>query len=50
MSRLGRAEMDSGQFTSTDELLEKIRAVSLDEVRDLAAFLGEQRMITTIVR
>jgi len=50
MSRLGRAEMDSGQFTSTDELLEKIRAVSLDEVRDLAAFLGEQQMITTIVR
>ena len=50
MSRLGRAEMDSGQFTSTDELLEKIRAVSLEEVRELAAFLGEQQMITTIVR
>ena len=50
MSRLGRAELDSGLFTSTDELLEKIRAVSLEEVRDLAAYLGEQQMITTIVR
>ena len=37
-------------ITSTDELLEKIRAVSLEEVRDLAAYLGEQQMITTIVR
>lgn len=50
MSRLGRAELDSGLFTSTDELLEKIRAVSLEEVRDLAAYLGQQQMITTIVR
>ena len=50
MSRLGRAELDSGLFTSTDELLEKIRAVTLDDVHDLARYLGEQQMITTIVR
>ena len=50
MSRLGRAELDSGKFTSTDELLEKIRAVTLDDVHDLARYLGEQQMITTIVR
>ena len=50
MSRLGRAELDSGKFTSTDELLEKIRAVTLDDVHDLARYLREQQMITTIVR
>jgi len=50
MSRLGRAELDSGKFTSTDELLEKIRAVTLDDVHDLARYLGQQQMITTIVR
>ena len=48
---LGRAEMDSGQFMSTDESLEKIRARSPSTRHcDLAAFLGEQQMITTIVR
>ena len=50
MSRLGRAELDSGLFYSTDELLEQIRAVDAEQVRALAAFLGEQDMITTIVR
>lgn len=50
MSRLGRAELDSGQYTSLDELLERIRAVTLDEVRELAAWLSRQQMVTTIVR
>lgn len=50
MSRLGRAELDSGQFIGTDELLARIRAVSLDDVRELATYLGGQQMVTTIVR
>lgn len=50
MSRLGRAELDSGKYTSLDELLERIRAVTLDEVRELAAWLSRQQMVTTIVR
>lgn len=50
MSRLGRAELDSGQFLSLDELLEGIRSVTLDEVKDLAAYLAEQEWVTTIVK
>ena len=50
MSRLGHAELESGRFTSTDELLQKIRAVTLEDVHGLARYLGQQQMITTIVR
>ncbi|GGH63573.1 M16 family metallopeptidase [Rothia aerolata] len=50
MSRLGRAELDSGLYIGLDELLERIRAVTLDEVRDLAAYLASQEMVTTIVK
>lgn len=49
MSRLGRAELDSGKYTSLDELLERIRAVSLEDVQELAAWLAQQEMVTTIV-
>ena len=48
--RLGHAELESGRFTSTDELLQKIRAVTLEDVHGLARYLGQQQMITTIVR
>ncbi|MFW0119664.1 M16 family metallopeptidase [Rothia sp. P5764] len=50
MSRLGRAELDSGQFRSLDELLEGIRSVTLEEVQELAAFLSKQEWVTTIVK
>lgn len=50
MSRLGRAELDSGKFMSLDELLESVRAVTLDEVQDLAGFLNQQDWISTVVR
>lgn len=50
MSRLGRAELDSGKFTSLDELLEGIRAVTLEDVHELASWVAEQQMVTTIVR
>lgn len=50
MSRLGRAELDSGQYTSLDELLERIRAVTLEDVQALAMWFSQQQMVTTIVR
>ncbi|WP_346845180.1 pitrilysin family protein [uncultured Rothia sp.] len=50
MSRLGRGELDSGQYTSLDELLERIRAVTLEDVQALAMWLSQQQMVTTIVR
>lgn len=49
MSRLGRAELEAGRYTSLDELQQAIRSVSLDEVQQLAAWLAEQQMITTIL-
>lgn len=50
MSRLGRAELDSGQFRSLDELLEGIRSVTLEEVKELAGYLAAQEWVTTIVK
>lgn len=50
MSRLGRAELDSGQFLSLDELLEGIRSVTLEEVQELATYLAGQDWVTTIVK
>ncbi|MDO4898270.1 MAG: pitrilysin family protein [Rothia sp. (in: high G+C Gram-positive bacteria)] len=50
MSRLGRAELDSGRFLSLDELLEGVRSVTLDEVQELARYLAEQEWVTTIVK
>ncbi len=39
MSRLGKAELVYGEFVSIDESLERIRAVTATDVRDLAAEL-----------
>lgn len=50
MSRLGRAELDAGQFVSLDELLQRIREVTLEDVRELAGWLAGHDMVTTIVR
>lgn len=50
MSRLGRAELDSGKYYSLDELLTGIRSVTLGDVHELLKFLNEQAQITTIVR
>lgn len=50
MSRLGRAELDSGEFLTLDELLAGVRSVTLDNVNDVLHFLAEQPQVSTIVR
>ena len=50
MSRLGRAELDSGKFLSIDELLDGVRSVTTDQVNDLARYLADQEWVTTIVK
>lgn len=50
MSRLGRAELDSGKFLSLDELLQELRSVTLDQVNDLARYLAGQQWVSTLVR
>ncbi len=42
MSRLGKAELVHGELLSQEESLERIRAVTAEEVRDLAAELAAQ--------
>jgi predicted Zn-dependent peptidase len=42
MSRLGKAELVHGQLLSQDETLDRIRAVTRDEVQQLAAELAAQ--------
>ena len=37
MSRLGKAELVYGEIMTVDEILGRIRAVTLDEVREVAA-------------
>lgn len=39
MSRLGRSEITMGQFTTVDETLDRLRSVTAEQVRDLAAEL-----------
>ena len=39
MSRLGKAELVYGEFVTVDEALQRISAVTADQVRDLAAEL-----------
>lgn len=49
MSRLGRAELVSGEFQDIDETLARIQAVTVEEVRDLARELaGAPRTITVV--
>ncbi len=49
MSRLGKAELVYDEFLSIDDVIAKIDAVTLDEVRDLAAALFAQPEILAIV-
>jgi predicted Zn-dependent peptidase len=42
MSRLGRSEITMGEFTTVDETLARIRSVTAEQVRDLAAELYAQ--------
>lgn len=49
MSRLGRAELDSGIFQSLDELLTSLREVTREEVDELARYLAGQDWVRTIV-
>lgn len=49
MSRLGRSELDTGHFTDLDELHDNIRAVTAQDVQDLAADLASRETVTTWV-
>jgi predicted Zn-dependent peptidase len=49
MSRLGRAELVSGEFQDIDETLERIRAVTVDEVQELAKELAAAPRTITVV-
>ena len=49
MSRLGKAELVYDELLSIDEVIERLEAVTLDEVRDLAAELFEQPEILAVV-
>lgn len=49
MSRLGRAELVTGHFQDIDTTLEKIGAVTAEDVRRLAADLAGRRRTVTVV-
>ena len=49
MSRLGRAELVTGQFLDLDESLERIRKVTAAEVQDLARELAKAPRTITVV-
>ena len=49
MSRLGRAELTLGQFTTIEENLAQIQAVTADDVRSLASELASQPRHLVIV-
>ncbi len=49
MSRLGKAELVYDELLSIDEVIERLEAVTLDEVRDLAAELFDQPEILAVV-
>lgn len=49
MSRLGRAELVSGEFFDLDESLERIKAVTAEQVRELAAELASAPRTITVV-
>jgi predicted Zn-dependent peptidase len=42
MSRLGRAELVYGELLTLEESLERIRAVTADDVRELASDLASR--------
>jgi predicted Zn-dependent peptidase len=49
MSRLGRAELVSGEFQDVDETLAQIRSVTVEQVRELAALLASAPRTVTVV-
>jgi predicted Zn-dependent peptidase len=49
MSRLGRAELVSGEFQDIEETLAQIGAVTAAEVQDLARVLATAPRTTTVV-
>ncbi|WP_442542947.1 M16 family metallopeptidase [Arthrobacter sp. KN11-1C] len=49
MSRLGRAELVSGEFQDIDETLDRIKAVTAEQVQDLARVLAEAPRTVTVV-
>jgi predicted Zn-dependent peptidase len=49
MSRLGRAELVSGEFQDIDETLARIQAVTVEEVQDLARELAAAPRTVTVV-
>ncbi|MFW6188716.1 MAG: M16 family metallopeptidase [Actinomycetota bacterium] len=49
MSRLGSAELKSGEFLDIDESLDRIRSVTRTQVRDLAGWLAQGPVVTTVV-
>lgn len=49
MSRLGRAELVTGEFIDIDETLKRIQAVTPEEIRQLAAELAAAPRTTTVV-
>ncbi|MDO4919553.1 pitrilysin family protein [Kocuria sp.] len=49
MSRLGSAELKTGKFMDVDESLRRIRAVTSQDVQDLAARLSGDATVRTVV-
>lgn len=49
MSRLGRAELVSGEFQDIDETLERIKAVTAEQVQELARVLAAAPRTVTVV-
>lgn len=49
MSRLGAAEVTTGEYMDVDESLERIRAVTSEDVRTLAARLSAAATVHTVV-
>ena len=49
MSRLGRAEMITGEFQDIDEALARVNAVSAQDVQELARELAAKDRVITVV-
>ena len=49
MSRIAKAELTTGNVPSVSEVLERVEAVTLDEVNSLAHHLWSQPRLTTVV-
>ena len=49
MSRLGKAELVHGEYVGLDESLQRIRAVTADDVRELAADLASRPRSLAVV-